>query len=384
MAEPQLTAEELAKRLRDLTIIKSVDRTFSPPPPPPPPTHIPIHPSHPLALALALALSLFRVSPPSVRITHNNHHSKPRTTQSVSATVIFLWDYLLTLGLEVEHIWAGRWTVVKAIFLIQRYIPFFDIMWFGMHVVLCFRVWAVWNRNKIMTVLLPILFASCWVPPIVFLVMFMKSVVCESEPFAYRSHALVFSRRLPPIGFSLTFENNKLISHPFTVTEIAPPFLGCVVVSADQIIALSWIFLVIWDARKWLWLDTFSPPLKLTDSLSSVILMLMLVPALKALQYSGHTALFRTVYGEGIIYYFYLFVISLVNLLLNRNTSIDVPYRFLAVAMLRSLHAVLTSRALLHIRAQIKRGQLHGLGSLQISAAQSTDLREYQVREGLE
>ncbi|KAJ3495110.1 hypothetical protein NLJ89_g10680 [Agrocybe chaxingu] len=324
MAEPPLTAEELAKRLRDLTIIKSVD---------------------------------------------------------LAATVIFLWDYLLTVGMEVEHIWPGRWTVVKVIFLIQRYVPFLDIMWFGMHVsfgsnmsevtcyrlndvgkplaligllaseiVLCFRVWAVWNRNKVMMFTLPILFAGCWVPPIVFLVIFMKSVV---------------------------------------FTEIAPPFLGCVVLSADQIIALSWVFLVIWDA---------------------LILMLMLVPALKALKYSGHTALFRTVYGEGIIYYFYLFVISLVNLLLNRNASIDVPYRFLAVAYVffpltffplppptlstltvfsLLIHPACSAPsmppshpALLHIRAQIKRGQLHGLGSMQFSGAQSMDYGNIRFERG--
>ncbi|KAJ3510645.1 hypothetical protein NLJ89_g4555 [Agrocybe chaxingu] len=323
MAAPPLTAEELAKRLRDLTIIKC------------PPFQL--------------------TKPPFFSITVTFRFACPTSTfrNAVAATVIFLWDYLLTVGMEVEHIWPGRWTVVKVIFLIQRYVPFFDIMWFGMHVsfgsnmseatcyrlndvgkplgmigllaseiVLCFRVWAVWNRNKVMTFVLPILFAGCWVPPIVFLVIFTKSVV---------------------------------------FTEIAPPFLGCVVLSADQIIALSWVFLVIWDA---------------------LILMLMLVPALKALKYSGHTALFRTVYGEGIIYYFYLFVISLVNLLLNRNASIDVPYRFLAVAMLRSLHAVLTSRALLHIRAQIKRGQLHGLGSMQLSGAQSTDYGNIRFERG--
>ncbi|CAA7265648.1 unnamed protein product [Cyclocybe aegerita] len=231
----------------------------------------------------------------------------------LAATVIFLWDYLLTFGMEVRYIWPGKWTFVKIIFLIQRYVPFLDIMWYGMHVsfgsnltnefctrvnyvgkglmllgfvcsevVLVFRIWAVWNRHHIMTILLPILFAACWIPPTVFLVEFIRSV-------------------------------------RFANTHGYPCRQGF---------------------------------------------------------YRGHSTLFRTVYGEGIIYYFYLFALSTINILLNFNPSIAIPYRFLAVQMSRSLHSILTSRVLLHIRAQTDRTEVHGPSSFQFSDEEALNGRQ--------
>lgn len=45
---------------------------------------------------------------------------------TVAACVLFVWDYILTFGLEVQYIWKSRWTVVKVVYLIQRYLPFVD------------------------------------------------------------------------------------------------------------------------------------------------------------------------------------------------------------------------------------------------------------------
>ncbi|CAA7263894.1 unnamed protein product [Cyclocybe aegerita] len=255
----------------------------------------------------------------------------------LAATVVFLWDYFLTFGMEVEHIWASKWTIVKALFLIQRYIPFIDIMGLGMYIsfgenisetrctrlnyawksfsivgvvtseaVLCFRVWAVWNRKKSMAFLLAILFAGSWIPAIALLMVFVKTI--------------------------------KYVALP-------PPFLGCIVAAADE--SSSFEFFLAWD---------------------TVMLLLMLTATLRSYQRSGRTALFKIVYGEGIIYYVYLFLISLINIILNHNTSIPIPYRFIAVSMIRSLHTILPSRALLHLRSQIKQGYLSGLTSIEMES----------------
>ncbi|KAJ3501359.1 hypothetical protein NLJ89_g9372 [Agrocybe chaxingu] len=188
----------------------------------------------------------------------------------LAATVVFLWDYLLTLGMEVEHIWASKWTIVKVLFLIQRYIPFIDIMGLGMYTVLCLRVWVVWNRKKSMAFLLAILFAGSWIPAIALLMVFVKTIKYMALP---------------------------------------PPFLGCIVAAADE--SSSFEFFLVWD---------------------TVMLLLMLTATLRSYQRSGRTALFKIVYGEGIIYYFYLFLISLINIILNHNNSIPIAYRFIAVS----------------------------------------------------
>jgi hypothetical protein len=40
------------------------------------------------------------------------------------ACVIFVWDYILTLGMEVDLIWKSKWDFMKGLYLFQRYLPF--------------------------------------------------------------------------------------------------------------------------------------------------------------------------------------------------------------------------------------------------------------------
>jgi len=96
----------------------------------------------------------------------------------VSATALFIYDYVLTLHLEIKYIWRSPWTYTKVLFLLIRYLAFMAVVlnfsdsmfqelsvetckimyilvaWFMViqialsEVVLCVRTWAVWNRNK--------------------------------------------------------------------------------------------------------------------------------------------------------------------------------------------------------------------------------------------
>ena len=43
---------------------------------------------------------------------------------------MFIWDYILTFGMEVDLVWRSKWNFVKGLYLLQRYLPFTDIMWF--------------------------------------------------------------------------------------------------------------------------------------------------------------------------------------------------------------------------------------------------------------
>lgn len=38
-----------------------------------------------------------------------------------------IWDYLLTLKREILLVWPSNWGTVKVLFLINRYLPFFDV-----------------------------------------------------------------------------------------------------------------------------------------------------------------------------------------------------------------------------------------------------------------
>ncbi|KAJ3500461.1 hypothetical protein NLJ89_g9784 [Agrocybe chaxingu] len=79
------------------------------------------------------------------------------------------------------------------------------------------------------------------------------------------------------------------------------------------------------------------------------ILLLIWDAAIKAYRYRGNLALYRVVYSEGIIYYFYLFGFSVVNIALLRLGAVDTSYSFMLTSMSRVFHSRLTSRILLHI-----------------------------------
>ncbi|KAF9012072.1 hypothetical protein BDQ17DRAFT_1233336, partial [Cyathus striatus] len=37
-----------------------------------------------------------------------------------------LYEYFITLDLEIKYIWNARWTYIKIIYLATRYLPFID------------------------------------------------------------------------------------------------------------------------------------------------------------------------------------------------------------------------------------------------------------------
>ena len=48
-------------------------------------------------------------------------------------------------------------------------------------VILTLRTWGVWNRDRRLTIGLPIFFIACWVPMAIFIAIFLNSVECEYE-----------------------------------------------------------------------------------------------------------------------------------------------------------------------------------------------------------
>jgi hypothetical protein len=54
------------------------------------------------------------------KLANSNHSSV------AVSSVVFIYDYLLTLDTEVEQIWKAPWTTLKVAYLLQRYLPFLD------------------------------------------------------------------------------------------------------------------------------------------------------------------------------------------------------------------------------------------------------------------
>ncbi|KAF9442899.1 hypothetical protein P691DRAFT_764780 [Macrolepiota fuliginosa MF-IS2] len=91
------------------------------------------------------------------------------------ALTIYLYDYSLTFAREVELIWTSKWTVMKFVFLIDRYLiivnfilqalllgtrpvdcqalanAFANVALIGVflsEVILCLRLWVMWQNDK--------------------------------------------------------------------------------------------------------------------------------------------------------------------------------------------------------------------------------------------
>ena len=48
---------------------------------------------------------------------------------TVMACMMFLWDYILTFGMEIDLVWKSKWNFMKGLYLFQRYMPFIDPIW---------------------------------------------------------------------------------------------------------------------------------------------------------------------------------------------------------------------------------------------------------------
>jgi len=58
----------------------------------------------------------------------------------VAACTIFVYDYLLSLGMEVDLVWTSKWTFMTGLYLAQRYLPFLDSV-----VLVLYRQWYSGN-----------------------------------------------------------------------------------------------------------------------------------------------------------------------------------------------------------------------------------------------
>lgn len=239
-----------------------------------------------------------------------------------SGTVVVL-DWLLTFDLEVSLVWRAKWTVMKGLYLLARYLPFVDIVLALYHhftsnstvsqcqqlftasawtfisgvtlveLIFTFRTWAVWGGGKQFTVALAVIFCAIWAGVFV-------------DGFFYL----------------------KLTTHG---PSPAPDFFGCFIIKTTPILSIAYILLMLYDA---------------------FLLSLMVSRALYIFRLGRKTRLTVVIFSDGIIYFIYIFVISLVNVLFI--VRLPDSLHTLMMMFARSMHSVLACRVVLHIREQIE------------------------------
>jgi len=240
----------------------------------------------------------------------------------LSAVAVFVYDYYLTLHLEIKLIWSSRWTCTKVLFFLVRYTAFVMaflmvygelfpnvsleackvinpmIGWLEMSLI-CFadailflRTWAVWHRNKAVGVGVGILFVA--------------DVAVASF---------------------LVYKNVNLMQH-------GPPpyhgFRGCFLISASPRYLTGYAAMSIF--------------------LQLLILVLMAISAFQSYRQLGidSNGLIHIIYRDGMMFYVYILFLTVLNLVFS--ISMPVALKMMLIPMEVFLYSVLTARIIFTIR----------------------------------
>ncbi|KAJ8082404.1 hypothetical protein PM082_008259 [Marasmius tenuissimus] len=280
------------------------------------------------------------------------------TKHSVASVALLVYDYTLTFSKEVNHVWTSAGTLMRCILLLQRYLPLVDngavllLRHFIPHpsnktcrvlysttgwmssggialseMVLTTRVWAIWGRGKIFGTLLLVFFLGCWAPSIL-----VQYKLIQSVQFAQ----------------SMPIVNER----------------GCLVESAKPYAWICWGLLMVYEGG---------------------LLLLMIFSCLKnCLKSATKGKLAKIVYTDGILYYMYLFGLSLINLVVILCFPGSVLVDLLG-SLERVMYPILTSRVIFHIRAHTS-ASTSGRGSMgrhyPIPASSTSALHTLQLQEG--
>lgn len=138
----------------------------------------------------------------------------------------------------------------------------------------------------------------------------------------------------------------KATSH---TTSPIPQFIGCVMSVSSSILSADYVLLMLYDA---------------------CLLSLMIIRGVSAFRCGGDAHLMRVVYSDGIIYYIYVWILSLLNVFVI--TKLPIELQTLMMLMARVIHAVLACRVVLHIREQAQVQQQGGLQRQGLTYASTT------------
>jgi len=240
----------------------------------------------------------------------------------VACVTVWGYDHYLTFASEISLIWNAPWTFPKVLYIVSRYwssVTLIILIYYhfthdisvahcliaqrfvtwsiniGMcsaEIILTIRTWAVWERSRKVAIFLCIFFAAIWIPG--FIVMGFWEGTLEYVPVPRQ---MVRSGCWPQVQSPLYY--------------------------------VSYILIAIFEG---------------------VLLIMMSIKGYMAVK-SGplDSHFFQTVYMDGILYYFYLFTLSVINIMINMHAPKD--YANLLAVLQQIMHSLLAGRMLLHLRA---------------------------------
>ncbi|EJD34772.1 hypothetical protein AURDEDRAFT_176167 [Auricularia subglabra TFB-10046 SS5] len=115
--------------------------------------------------------------------------ARPFYNLIVTAAALFFYDHVLTLSAEIDLVWRSKWSVGKALFLVERYmkwaelgvmfyydwinssvpdcLPIYSYTMYSLllgvviaDVILILRTWALWDTSRLVIILLSVLLCA--------------------------------------------------------------------------------------------------------------------------------------------------------------------------------------------------------------------------------
>ncbi|KAI0078061.1 hypothetical protein K474DRAFT_1642160 [Panus rudis PR-1116 ss-1] len=279
------------------------------------------------------------------------------TYTNIAAATLLTYDCLICLHAKATLIWPSRFNIVKLVYFLTRYMAFIDVSlvlfyqlkpnitihecevaynaagWFipvgiaiaectlsrpfvdvekdspanstllSYPVILLIRTWAIWGRGKIFLAVLITLFVCAAGPALAIEGLFLKSLVFAPLP-----------------------------------TSV---ITGCLVVKGSAIVGVNFVVVIIYE---------------------TLILILTLIKAIQQIKLSGEKRFVSVLYRDGVLFYFYLLTISIINLIVIFATPRGLATTLALIQ--RVVHSCVTSRILVNLRrANSRETQANSLAS---------------------
>jgi len=237
----------------------------------------------------------------------------------VSGCAIFIYDYILTLHLEVKLIWFSRWTYTKVLYLLVRYTTFaymvslLYVLFVPNHssetckttftvsvslqvtlmsladIILAIRTWVVWNLSRTAGITLAILVIIDVAARLPLVVLFLQSL--EFSP-------------LPHHGY-----------------------MGCFLVKGIRIVWTNFALMFMLQAG---------------------VLTVVAASAFRSYLRGLNSELWNVIHKEGIMFYVYVLCFTGFNLVLSATLPLDLSFMFAPAEVF--VYSALTTRIVLSIR----------------------------------
>ncbi|KAJ6577431.1 hypothetical protein B0H19DRAFT_1252781 [Mycena capillaripes] len=228
---------------------------------------------------------------------------------------ILVFDYLLSMHLEVSLVWGSKWSFSKVFYLCSRYPPFLDVP---------LQLWYSLTPNINIDMCKPIYSAASWGTCI--------GIAMAEALLLLRTYALMGCNFRALVALVIQYvailcTTIVVLTMFLKSLRFGPPPLtvaGCYLVDGNTIVVVAFILVVFNE---------------------TVLMICTLWVGITRFRHS-HNHLIKILYRDGITYFILLFCISVANL----ATLIWGPLELVDLfnTFLRVMHSVLSTRIVLH------------------------------------